>query len=64
MKSADPNAVIRVLLSGKEGTIGLMPPVGATYDDEQIAAVLTFVRRSWGNAALQWTRSVSSRYAA
>ena len=51
VKSADPNAVIRVLLSGKEGTIGLMPPVGATYDDEQIAAVLTFVRRSWGNAA-------------
>ena len=51
VKNADPNAVIRVLLSGKEGTIGLMPPVGATYDDEQIAAVLTFVRRSWGNAA-------------
>ena len=28
-----------------------MPPVGATYNDEQIAAVLTFVRRSWGNSA-------------
>ena len=51
VKSADPNAIIRVLLSGKEGTIGLMPPVGATYSDEQIAAVLTFVRRSWGNTA-------------
>lgn len=51
VKSADPNAVIRVLLSGKEGSIGLMPPVGATYTDDQIAAVLTFVRRSWGNTA-------------
>jgi mono/diheme cytochrome c family protein len=51
VKSVDPNAVIRVLLSGKEGTIGLMPPVGATYNDDQIAAVLTFVRRSWGNTA-------------
>jgi mono/diheme cytochrome c family protein len=51
VKSLDPNAVIRVLLSGKEGSIGLMPPVGATYNDDQIAAVLTFVRRSWGNTA-------------
>jgi mono/diheme cytochrome c family protein/glucose/arabinose dehydrogenase len=51
VKSVDPNAVIRVLLSGKEGTIGLMPPVGATYNDDQIAAVLTYVRRAWGNTA-------------
>ena len=51
VKNADPNAIIRVLLSGKEGTIGLMPPVGATYTDDQIASVLTFVRRSWGNTA-------------
>jgi mono/diheme cytochrome c family protein len=49
--NADPNAIIRVLLSGKEGPIGLMPPVGVTYNDEQIASVLTFVRRSWGNTA-------------
>ncbi len=51
VKNADPNAIIRVLLSGKEGSIGLMPPVGGTYSDDQIAAVLTFVRRSWGNTA-------------
>ncbi len=51
VKNTDPNAIIRVLLSGKEGPIGLMPPVGATYSDEQIASVLTFVRRSWGNTA-------------
>ena len=51
VKNVDPTAVIRVLLSGKEGSIGLMPPVGATYTDEQIASVLTFVRRSWGNTA-------------
>jgi putative membrane-bound dehydrogenase-like protein len=51
VQSADPSAAIRVLLSGKEGSIGLMPPVGVTFNDEQIAAVLTFVRRSWGNTA-------------
>jgi mono/diheme cytochrome c family protein len=40
----------RVLLHGKEGAIGLMPPVGATLQDEQIAAVLTYIRREWGQS--------------
>ena len=39
---------IRVLLNGKEGPIGLMPPIGSAFDDEQVAAVLTYVRRAWG----------------
>jgi mono/diheme cytochrome c family protein len=26
-----------------------MPPLGTTLSDDQIAAVLTYVRRSWGN---------------
>jgi len=38
----------RILLNGKEGPIGLMPPVGSTLDDDQIAAVLTYIRREWG----------------
>jgi mono/diheme cytochrome c family protein len=45
-----PERVIRILLHGKEGTM-LMPPLGKTLTDDQIAAVLTYVRRSWGNAA-------------
>jgi hypothetical protein len=28
-----------------------MPPVGSTLRDEQIANVLTYVRREWGQAA-------------
>lgn len=40
----------RILLNGKEGTIGLMPPIGAAFNDEQVAAVLTFIRRAWGQA--------------
>ena len=28
---------MRILMNGKEGTTGLMPPVGGTLDDEQIA---------------------------
>jgi mono/diheme cytochrome c family protein len=38
----------RILLNGKEGPIGLMPPVGSVLSDEQIASVLTYVRREWG----------------
>jgi mono/diheme cytochrome c family protein len=45
-----PERVIRILLHGKEGAM-LMPPLGKTLTDDQIAAVLTFVRRSWGNTA-------------
>jgi mono/diheme cytochrome c family protein/glucose/arabinose dehydrogenase len=38
----------RILLNGKEGPVGLMPPVGQVFNDEQIAAVLTYIRREWG----------------
>jgi mono/diheme cytochrome c family protein len=38
----------RILLNGKEGAIGLMPPVGAILSDEQVADVLTYIRREWG----------------
>ena len=48
---ARPDIPARVLLHGKEGPIGLMPPVGTTLPDEQIAAVLTYVRREWGQSA-------------
>jgi len=51
LNSTDPTAVIRILLAGKEGNIGLMPPLGATFDDEQIASALTFVRRSFGHTS-------------
>jgi mono/diheme cytochrome c family protein len=41
----------RILLNGKEGKIGLMPPLGTALTDDQIAGALTYVRRQWGNAA-------------
>jgi cytochrome c oxidase subunit 2 len=28
---------------------GAMPPIGASWSDEQIAAVATYVRNTWGN---------------
>ena len=47
---ASPDVPARILLNGKEGPIGLMPPVGSVLNDDQIAAVLTYIRREWGQA--------------
>jgi mono/diheme cytochrome c family protein/glucose/arabinose dehydrogenase len=47
---APPEIPVRILLHGKEGSIGLMPPLGQAFNDEQIAAVLTYIRREWGQA--------------
>jgi putative membrane-bound dehydrogenase-like protein len=45
---APAEVTTRILLNGKEGSIGLMPPIGSAISDEQIASVLTYVRREWG----------------
>ncbi len=47
---AHPGVPARVILNGKEGEVGLMPPLGASLSDEQIAGVLTYIRREWGGA--------------
>jgi mono/diheme cytochrome c family protein len=46
-----PDAVLRVLLNGKDGPIGEMPPLGQSLNDEQLAQVLTYIRGSFGNTA-------------
>ncbi len=43
------DAIIRILTNGKEGPIGVMPPLGAGMSDEDLGSVLTYVRQSWGN---------------
>ncbi len=45
-----PDALIRIVLHGKEGE-RLMPAVGARLTPEELAGVLTYIRRSWGNSA-------------
>jgi mono/diheme cytochrome c family protein len=49
--AADASIPIRIVLNGKEGPVGLMPPLGSALTDDQIAAVLTYVRREWGHTA-------------
>ena len=45
-----PEALVRIVLHGKEGEM-LMPPVGSALSSDQVASVLTYIRRSWGNTA-------------
>jgi mono/diheme cytochrome c family protein len=48
-----PENVIRVVLGGLKATHGLapMPAIGVDMPDADIAAVVNYVRTSWGNAA-------------
>jgi len=34
-----------------EGKVGLMPPLGAALNDDQAAAVISYIRRAWGRTA-------------
>jgi mono/diheme cytochrome c family protein len=47
----DPRILGRIVLNGKVQENMVMPPWKAAMDDENIAAVLTFIRRSWGHEA-------------
>jgi mono/diheme cytochrome c family protein len=47
---ADERIAARIVLAGKARENLVMPGLRAVLDDEAIAAVLTFVRNSWGNA--------------
>lgn len=58
VQSDDPTSLIRVVLAGTRSvgtnaapTSPAMPGFGATLDDREAAAVLTYIRNSWGNAA-------------
>jgi mono/diheme cytochrome c family protein len=48
-----PQSVIRVVIGGLEarGTYALMPGVGATMTDQQVADVTNYVRQAWSNVA-------------
>lgn len=61
----NPNRLIRIPLAGLTGPVtvngqeytGLssMPAMGAGLNDEDLAAVLTYLRQSWGNSASEIT---------
>jgi len=61
--------LIRIVLHGLVGDVevqgevfnGAMPTWGGAFSDEQIASVLSFVRKSWGNRATPITADMVAR---
>jgi mono/diheme cytochrome c family protein len=58
LQSADPLSTIRIILDGAETVTtprapnkGEMPAYAAKLSDQEIAAVITYIRNAWGNAA-------------
>jgi mono/diheme cytochrome c family protein len=58
VKQDDPTTLVRIILTGVRGagtdalpTSPAMPSFGYRLDDNQVAAVVTYIRNSWGNAA-------------
>jgi hypothetical protein len=62
---SDEAKVIRIVLNGLTGPVevagetysGMMPPWGGVLKDPEIAAVLTYVRSTWGNKGAPITAS-------
>ncbi|MBM0106968.1 c-type cytochrome [Steroidobacter sp. S1-65] len=48
--NGSPQALVRIVLNGKVDQLA-MPGLGGSLDDATVAAILTYVRRSWGNEA-------------
>jgi mono/diheme cytochrome c family protein len=68
VRSVDPTTSIRIVLRGARSvgtsaqpTASGMPSYGRQLDDDQIAAVLTYMRNSWGGAAEAVTREQVSK---
>lgn len=63
MVLGSPGRMIRIPLAGLSGPLQVkgqeynlsMPAMGAAMTDEQLAAVLTYIRSSWGNKASEIT---------
>jgi mono/diheme cytochrome c family protein len=58
VKQDDPTTLVRVILTGSRGagtdaapTSPAMPSLGYRLTDNQLAAVVTYIRNTWGNAA-------------
>ena len=47
----EPSPVIATVLNGRKGNLGEMPAWQDTLNNDQIAAVVTYIRQAWSNRA-------------
>lgn len=46
-----PQPVLATVLNGRRGPLGHMPAWGGKLNDQEIAAVISYIRHAWGNKA-------------
>jgi cbb3-type cytochrome c oxidase subunit III len=51
----DPAKVIDTVLLGRKGKSGQMPSWKETFKDQQIAAIVTYIRQAWSNKGSEVT---------
>ena len=56
----DPKPVIAAVLNGLKGNLGAMPGWKDRLDDEQTAAVVTYIRQAWSNRAAAVTAAMAA----
>jgi cytochrome c6 len=47
----NPQPVLLIVLYGRHGKLGQMPAWGEKFNDQEIAAMVSYVRNAWGNKA-------------
>lgn len=47
----EPKPVLATVLNGRKGTLGQMPTWKDKLDNQQVAAVVTYIRQAWSNRA-------------
>jgi cytochrome c6 len=56
----DPKPVLATVLNGRKGTLGQMPSWKDKLDNQQVAAVVTYIRQAWSNRALGVTPEMAA----
>ena len=56
--AGDPEPVIATVLNGLKGSLGQMPAWKDKLDDQQIAAVVSYIRQAWSNRAAPVTTAM------
>jgi cytochrome c6 len=51
----DPGKVIDTVLQGRKGKSGQMPSWKETFNDQQMAAIISYVRQAWSNKGSEVT---------
>ena len=57
----DPAPVIATVLNGRKGKLGQMPTWKDQLNDQQVAAVVSYIRHAWSNKATAVTPALVTK---